>query len=77
MVQCRCERHTHTDWSIEGRDFKTREVTIEAEVLCRDDGFKLIRLGKKWRYDGYFDTRRAAFPAGFVPSQATISTRHP
>lgn len=30
MVQCRCERHTHTDWSIEGRDFKTRELTIEA-----------------------------------------------
>ena len=30
MVQCRCERHTHTDWSIEGRAFKTRELTIEA-----------------------------------------------
>ncbi|MCC8959300.1 hypothetical protein H8B02_39640 [Bradyrhizobium sp. Pear77] len=54
MFQFRHERHTHTDWSIENRQIKTTEVTIDAEVLYRDDGFKLIRLGKKWRYDGYF-----------------------
>ena len=54
MFQLCHERHTHTDWSIEDREIKTTELTIDAEVLYRDDGFKLIRLGKKWRYDGYF-----------------------
>ena len=54
MFQFCHERHTHTDWSIENRQIKTMEVTIDAEVLHRNDGFKLIRLGKKWRYDGYF-----------------------
>ena len=54
MFQFGHERHSHTDWSIENRQIKTTEVTLDAEVLSRDDGFKLIRLGRKGRRDGYF-----------------------
>lgn len=55
MFQFRHERHTHTDWSLDAnRQIKFTEVTLDAEVLYRDDGFKLIRLGKKAQVDGYF-----------------------
>lgn len=47
MFQFRREWHSHTDWSIENGQIKTMEVTLDAEVLSRDDGFKLIRLGRK------------------------------
>jgi len=45
MFQFRREWHSHTDWSIENGQIKTMEVTLDAEVLSRDDGFiKLIRF---------------------------------
>jgi hypothetical protein len=54
MFQFRHERHSHTDWRIEDRQVKTTEVTLDAEVLARDDGLKLIRLGRKGGVDGYY-----------------------
>ena len=70
MFQFCHERHTHTDWSIENHQIKTTEVTIDAEVLCRDDGFKLIRLGKKWRYDGYFQYEKSGLSFEFRATRA-------
>jgi hypothetical protein len=54
MFQFRHERHSHTDWRIENRQIKTTDVMLDAEVLTRDDGFSLIRLGSKGGVDGYF-----------------------
>jgi hypothetical protein len=54
MFQFRRERHSHMDRIVENRQIKTTEVTLDAEVLSREDGFKLIRLGRKGRRDGYF-----------------------
>jgi hypothetical protein len=70
MFQFCHERHTYTDWSIENRQIKTTEVTIDAEVACRDDGFKLIRLGKKWRYDGYFRYAKSGVSFEFQANRA-------
>jgi hypothetical protein len=70
MFQFRHERHSHTDWSIENRQIKTKEVTLEAEVLSRDDGFKLIRLGRKGRLDGYFRYEKSGISFEFHANRA-------
>lgn len=70
MFQFRHERHSHTDWIIENRQIKTTEVTLDAEVLARDDGFKLIRLGRKGRLDGYFRYEKSGISFEFHANRA-------
>jgi hypothetical protein len=71
MFQFRHERHTHRDWSLDAnRQIKFTEVTLDAEVLYRDDGFKLIRLGRKGQVDGYFRYEKSAISFEFHADRA-------
>ena len=71
MFRFRYERHTHTDWSLDAnRQIKSTEVTLDAEVLYRDDGFKLIRLGRKGQVDGYFRYEKSGISFEFHANRA-------
>jgi hypothetical protein len=49
MFELRRERHSYTQWqwSDTPNQVEPREVWIDADVLVSDDGFKLIRFGKR------------------------------
>jgi hypothetical protein len=68
--QFRHERHSYTDWRIENRQVITTEITLDAEVLARDDGFKLIRLGRRGRLDGYFRYEKSGISFEFRANRA-------
>jgi len=70
MFQVRHEWHSHTVRSIENRQIKFTEVTVDAEVLSRDDGFKLIRLGRKGRQDGYYRYEKSGISFEFLANRA-------
>src|SRR5215471_2483917 len=68
MYQFCHERHAYKRWRFnELMEFEHDEVWVDAEVMCRADGFKLIRIGSKWADHRYvkgditfdFDAKRA------------------